>query len=420
MKRTDHPALGAAVYTGTLPSGLSIYVVPRPGWHRSTAALTVSYGGADRRFILDSETFDAPAGTAHYLEHKMFDMPGGSVDGVFVRQGANANAYTAEAVTSYYFSCMGRFGDNLRTLLQFVSTPYFTAETVEKERGIIGQEIRMYEDDPAFAAYAGCLRLLFGDGPLGSYVTGTERSVAGVTAETLQACHRAFYVPANMVLCAAGDVDPEAVERIALEVLPQERAALPVRDYGPDTGTTPVEMRVQGTADVPAPLFCAGVKLGPAPTGPEALRERLTAELALRCLAGESAPAYLDLYEKGLLNGAFQYELSYAAGLGYVTLEGESRDPEAVAAALLAAAEKGPDPALFQRQKKALYGGFLRLPDDLEELCGCLTEGRFGGFDPLDTPRALASVSCADAAAWAREHLTPGRFAVSTIRPKEG
>ncbi len=418
MRRIEHPELGIELWQGTLPNGLPIYVVPKPGWRKCRAAFVTDYGGADRRFALDGETYDTPAGVAHYLEHKMFDMPGGSVDDVFAARGANANAYTSEAVTSYHFTCADKFEENLRTLLEFVSTPYFTPETVEKERGIIGQEIAEFEDDPGAAAYMGCMRLLFGAGPLGDMVVGTAASIADITVETLRACHKAFYAPANMALCVAGDVDPEAVERAAAEVLPAERASRPVRDYGPEPGLEPLEKRCSRTMDVSAPLFCAGAKLGPAATGPDGLRQRLTAELAMRCLWGRSAPAYLELYEKSLLNDSFRFESSYAGGEEYIYLEGESADPEAALAALLAAARRDIDPAFFDRQKKALYGGFIRLLDDFWELTESLADGCFNDFDLFDAPAVLESLTCADIAAWAAR-LTPERVALSIIRPKE-
>ena len=146
MKRIDYPDLGLSLYKTKLENGLTILVTPRPGWRRAQAFFVTNYGGADRRFVLDGKAYDTPAGVAHYLEHKMFDMPYGSVDDAFAARGADANAYTSEAVTNYHARCTDRFEENLRDLLEFVSTPYFTAETVEKERGIIGQEIAENED----------------------------------------------------------------------------------------------------------------------------------------------------------------------------------------------------------------------------------------------------------------------------------
>ena len=419
MRKTEYPALGIELHAGKLPNGLSLYVIPRPGWRKCRAAFVTDYGAADRRFSLDGERYDTPAGVAHYLEHKMFDMPYGSVDGVFAGQGADSNAYTSYAVTSYHFTSTGRFEDSLRTLLEFVSTPWFTPETVEKERGIIAQEIAEGEDDPVWAAYQSCLKLLFGAHPLGDDVAGTASSIQAITPEVLTACHRAFYAPANMALCVAGDVSPEAVERIAAEVLPAEERPLPAREYGPAPDAEPVGSYAQRQMEVSAPLFCAGAKLGPAATGPAALRERLTAELALRCLWSRSSPAYLALYEQGLLNDSFSVELEHAAGQSFVMLSGESADPDAALQTLIAAAEGDIDPAFLERKKKVILGGFVRMMDDFWELTESLADGCFAGFQPLDAPAALADISPEDVSAWVRERLTRPRFAMAVIRPEK-
>ena len=422
MQRIDWPAIGETLYTTKLPNGLPIFVVPKPGYRKSFACYMTNYGGADRRFTLAGERKDTPAGVAHYLEHKMFDMPEGNALMALEAAGANANAFTSEAETCYHFTCTENFDENLRTLLRFVSTPYYTQESVDKERGIISQEIRMYEDDPDDQVYMALMRQLFAHNPLRDDVAGTVQSIQDITPQVLYDCHKVFYHPSNMVLCVVGNADPEAVERAALEILTAESAPLPGRDYGPDETLEPVEARSERVMEVSAPLFLGGLKLGPAAKGPEGQRDRLTAGLALRCLYGRSSPAYLDLYDKGLLNATFGCSAEYAAGQGYVLFGGESRDPDGAFQALLAAAEavwqKGFDPALFDRQKKAAYGGQIRVLGDFRSLGVGLAEGCFAQCQPLDSFRQLEAITCDDASAWVREHIVPERAALSVVRPK--
>ncbi len=422
MQRIDWPAIGETLYTAKLPNGLPIFVVPKPGYRKSFACYMTNYGGADRRFTLAGERKDTPAGVAHYLEHKMFDMPEGNALMALEAAGANANAFTSEAETCYHFTCTERFDENLRTLLRFVSTPYYTQESVDKERGIISQEIRMYEDDPDDQVYMALMRLLFAHNPLRDDVAGTVESIQEITPQVLYDCHKVFYHPSNMALCVVGNADPEAVERAAREILTPESAPLPGRDYGPDETPEPVETRSERVMEVSAPLFLGGLKLGPAAKGPEGQRERLTAGLALRCLYGRSSPAYLDLYDKGLLNATFGCGAEYAAGQGYVLFGGESKDPQAAYDALLAAAEavgqKGFDTALFDRQKKAAYGAQIRVLGDFRSLGVSLAEGCFAGCQPLDSFRELSAITCDDASAWVREHVVPSRAALSVVRPK--
>ena len=422
MQRIDYAAIGESLYQSKLSNGLPVFVVPKSGYRKRFACFVANYGGADRRFTLNGEQKDTPAGVAHYLEHKMFDTPdGGNALMALDAAGANANAFTSESMTAYYFSCTQRFEENLRTLLSFVSVPWYTQESVDKERGIIGQELRMYEDDPDNAVYMGLMRLLFAHSPLRDDVGGTVESIQDITPQVLYDCHKVFYHPSNMALCVVGDVDPALVERTAAELLTPEAAPLPGRDYGPAEGLDPVGKRNERQMEVSAPLFLAGLKLGPDAKGPDAHRERLIAGLALKCLYGRSSPAYLDLYGKGLLNATFGCSADYAAGEGFVVFGGESKDPDKAADELLAAAEKiaaeGFDPAHFERQKKASYGGSLRALGDFRNLGVSLAEGCFAGYRALDGFEIMKSITCADASRWVREHIRRERTALSVVTP---
>lgn len=424
MTRTDHAAIGETLYTGALSNGLPIYVITKPGFRRCFAVFATNYGGADRRFTLGGNAIDTPAGVAHYLEHKMFDTPDGDALMTLSAAGADPNAFTSMAMTAYHFSCTERFEENLRTLLSFVSVPYFTQASVDKERGIIAQEIRMYEDNPDYMVYENLMRRLFRHSPLRDSVAGTVESIAEITPDILYSCHKVFYHPSNMALCVVGDVDPEAVERIASELLPPERAEIPGRDYGPAEDLLPIEPYTSARMEVSAPLFLLGAKLGPMTTGPEALRERIAAGLALRTLCGGSAPFYIKYYGEGLLNATFESDVDFAAGQGMVTFGGETpEDPRRVRDALFEeiarVSREGFDPALFERQRKASFGGRIRALGNFRGLAISLTEGCFTGYRPLDAFETLSRVTCEDAAAWVREKLVPERFSLSVIEPKE-
>lgn len=424
MKRTDHSAIGETLYTATLSNGLPIYVMTKPGFRRSFAVFATNYGGADRRFTLGGQAIDTPAGVAHYLEHKMFDTPDGDALMTLNAAGADPNAFTSMAMTAYHFSCTERFEENLRTLLSFVSVPYFTQASVDKERGIIAQEIRMYEDNPDYMVYENLMRRLFRHSPLRDSVAGTVESIADITPDILYNCHRVFYHPSNMALCVVGDVDPEAVERIAAELLTPERAERPGRDYGPAEDLLPLEAVTEARMDVAAPLFLLGAKLGPMTAGPEALRERIVAGLALHTLCGSSSPFYIKNYGAGLLNATFESDVDFAAGQGMVSFGGETpADPRLVRDALfeeiVRVSREGFDPALFERQRKASLGGRIRALGSFRGLAISLVEGSFTGYRPLDAFALLNEVTAEDAAAWVRDMLVPERFALSVINPKE-
>ena len=423
MECKAYPRLGETLYSATLPNGLELRVVPKPGFRSRYAVFAANYGGAHRRFTVDGRTVDTPAGVAHYLEHKMFDLPGGdnALD-ILSANGADPNAFTSAGNTCYFFQCTEHFEENLRLLLHFVSTPWFTEETVQKERGIIAQEIRMGEDSPGSAIYYNLLRQLYEHHPIRDKVAGTVESIAQISAETLYDCHRVFYAPCNMCLCVEGDVDPEEIARIAREELGDERGCVPRADFGAPEGPLPLERIHRAEMAVSAPQFLIGAKLAPVQASQDLLRQRLIAALALRLLVGASSDFYNRLYAQGLLNRDFDAEIDYLAGTGTLIVGGESDDPEAVLRALeeelARIGREGLDPDRFERAKRASLGARLRGLEDFESVCLALAESLFEGYCPLDAAEVLQSIRKAECEAFLREALPPERLALSILVPR--
>ena len=423
MQKTRFDNIGETLYSAQLDNGLRLRVIPKPGFSAAYAVFATDYGGAHRRFSVDGRMTDTPAGVAHYLEHKMFDLPDGdNALALLSANGADPNAFTSSGMTAYYFQCTEHFEDNLRLLLHFVSTPYFTAETVQKEQGIIAQEIRMGEDDPGTVLYYGLLKMLYARHPIRDRVAGTVESIAQITEQTLYDCHRVFYAPSNMVLCVEGDVDPDRVAAIAAEVLPTERAPIPEADFGEAESLLPARQLLELEMPVSAPQFLIGAKLPVETEGEAALRQRLAATLALRALLGTSSPFYTQLYGKGLLNRDYDYEADFSAGTGTVIIGGESPDPEAVFAALRDAVatvtEKGLDWGRFERAKRASLGSRLRGLEDFESVCLSTATGVFDGYCAFDAPAVLETVTRAECEAFIRENLAPERLALAVMRRK--
>jgi len=308
-------------------------------------------------------------------------------------------------------------------LLHFVSTPYFTAETVQKEQGIIAQEIRMGEDNPGTALYYNLLRQLYAHHPIRDRVAGTVESIAQITHETLYACHKVFYAPSNMCLCVEGDVDPERILAIAQEELPRERAGIPSADFGEAEELLPVSAYEKAAMPVSAPQFLIGAKLRPAAAGEAALRQRLTAQLALRLLTGSSSPLYTRLYAEGILNRDYDYEVDFIAGTGTVIIGGESAQPETVlkelSAEIARVGTEGFDTKRFERAKRASYGARLRGLEDFDNVCVSMAEGLFDGFCSLDAPLLLQSIRKSECEDFVRQTLAPERLALSIIEPKK-
>lgn len=419
----EYPRVGEAVYHTELENGLHLYVDKKPEFSKSFAFFATNYGGIDMHFHLNGSWQDTPPGVAHFLEHKMFDTADGNALQDLSANGASPNAFTSVDITGYYFECTEHFEENLNILLSFVSVPYFTPESVAKEQGIIGQEIRMIEDDPQNQVFYGMLEALYQHHPVRVGIAGTVESIAGITADTLYACHAAFYNPGNMVLCVCGNVDPERVCALAREILPKKGLREIPRDYGlqEPEGAFQAE-KVQAMA-VSTPIFQLGWKADPAPSGEEHMRRQFLGELACESVFGTSTPLYARLYGEGLVNKNFNYGYEAYPGCAMLTVGGESRDPRAVRDAVAAEVERlgreGIDEALFARLKKAAYGARVRTLNSFESICVGLAQSHFAGEDYFRFPEVFESITKAHVEEVIRRWMTPARTALSVVEPRE-
>lgn len=420
----NYRRVGETLYRAKLGNGLDIYVVPRPEYSKAYAFFATNYGGMDMRYRMDGEWKETPAGVAHFLEHKMFDTKDGNALQELAANGASPNAFTSTAMTAYHFESTEKFEDNLRVLLRFVSVPYFTPESVQKEQGIIGQEIQMIEDDPNFRAYNGLMAALYREHPVRVSVAGSAESISHITADTLYQCHRAFYHPSNMALCVVGDVDPEHVREIAEKILPPEGGAPIERDYGPGEAKEAFQPRAELEMAVSTPIFLIGYKNDPSPRGPEYLRRELTARLACEALFGESSPLYARLYEKGLINRNFGGDFEAMEGCAFVAVGGESRDPDAVREEIqketLRIGREGLSGELYERLKRAAFGNRLRELNSFDLTCVRMAEAHFHGADYFEFPEIFDGIARADVERYIAENIVPARTAISVVLPKGG
>jgi len=422
MKKRDYPGIGETIYSETLPNGLRVYIIPKPGFMTSYAVFGTNYGGAHRRFVLDGEEKSTPAGVAHFLEHKMFDLPNGdNALNILSSNGAQPNAFTSSGVTCYYFQSTDSFYENLHMLLHFVSTPYFTPETVEKEQGIIAQEILMGEDNPVISLYYNLMKLLYPTHPVAERVAGTVGSIAQISDKTLYDCHKAFYAPSNMALCVEGDVDPEKVLEIALQELLGDKAPIPEAIFDDNGELIPSEHRRCEQMEVSAPQFYIGVRLKFERDSRALMLQQLVSELSMKVLVGQSSSFYTRLYEDGLLNQDFDFETDFTAGTATVLVGGESQEPDRVLEELLKEVEgvrvNGLSPVAFDRAKRASIGAKLRGLEDFDNVCTSTVMADFDGIHFFDAIEALEEVSIEDCSRFLTENLTRERMAISIIEP---
>ena len=422
MKQIFYDRVGEAIWSERLPNGLEIRVVSKPGYAKKYAFFATRYGGMDIRFRLNGNWLDTPAGIAHYLEHKMFDTKEGNALQELAKNGAELNAFTSSSMTAYYFDSTEKFEDNLKILLSFVSVPYFTEESVAKEQGIIGQEIRMIEDNPDWQIYTRMLKAMYSQSPARTSIAGTIESISHITAETLYDCHKAFYTPSNMILTVVGDVDPIHVVDLARRVLPKEGGEVIPRDYGTEPETV-AEKETSLAMEVSSPQFLAGFKCRGVAEGEDYLRAAVIGDLACDILLGDSSPLYQRLYDQGLINTSFGGSYEMMPGIAYLYAGGDSKDARKVQQEICKEAERlvreGIDEDFYQRTKRAAFGSNLRGLDSFENIAVSLTEGYFHGYDPFRFPQVFEAVSKEDVAEFLRENICEERAVLSEIVPKE-
>lgn len=410
--------------TCTLPNGLRIDYIPKEGFSKTFAMLAANFGSVDADFTMeDGSHIITPAGVAHFLEHKMFEDEDGNALQKFAATGAMPNAFTSHNMTAYHFSCTDSFEKNLEILLKFVFTPYFTDENVEKEKGIIGQEIGMMDDQPFWQTYIGMYQALYHEHPVRISIAGSVDSIAGITPELLYQCHRAFYSPANMALVVCGQADFDTIVSMAQKFSPEKAAHIAARGYGTRRSTVCRSEVVRRMA-VSRPYFIAAFKDDRVQEGQSSLQRQLVGELCCRILAGETSALYTEMYRDGWIDRQFHngYSLHPQAACAYFI--GNSHHARQVRERLVdrvrALARDVVDAAVFDRAWRAAYGMTLRTLDQPDELCRAQCEAAFGGEDFLDFARLQAAITREQVqerfAVWAQ----PDRSVLSLVEPLSG
>ena len=424
MKKIEYPRLGEAIYKTVLPNGLTVEIVPRPGFTKKLAYFVTDFGSIHTKFELEGREYTVPAGVAHFLEHKMFDMPDGrDVTAELASLGGGVNAFTSFDITAYYFACTHNFEQCLRILLEFVSTPHFTAESVEKEMGIIDQEIGMNLDSPDSRAFEDMAAGLFRAHPIRVPILGTSETIRRITPEILNTCHRAFYTPGNMMLCVVGDVDPDQVAAIAEEVLGSEQKPVgkKIQHWVEDmTVERPESWRQM---EVSMPSFELGFKCEDVGWGRESVRREIVGDLAAEALFGESSPLYLELYEEGLIDSSFGGGFEDSEDMAMLFCSGDSDDPEAVRDAILERAAQlavtGVEEADFLRMKRSALGRRIRDLDSFDATCFRVCASHLSKFEYFDFPEVYAEVTAEEIREFLARVVRPERMAMAVIEPVE-
>lgn len=425
IKKISNTALDEEMQYAVHKSGLRVYVFPKKGFSKYYAIYGTDYGSLNQTFTVPGEDKDitAPDGIAHYLEHKMFEEEDGSdAFEKFALTGASSNAYTSFDLTAYLFSCTDKFYENLDILLEFVNHPHFTEENVAKEQGIIGQEIKMYDDDPEWRVFFNSLKAMFHNNPVKIDIAGTVESISHITPEILYKCYNTFYNPANMLLVLVGDIDiNEAMKYVDKHISP-ERNLGKVKCPEVAEPKERVQEYIEQKLSVSQPMFRAAFKDNmPYMTGDELLKKEIATEIILEAVFGRSSDFYLDLYEKGLIDSTFGTETDIEHEYGFTLIGGESKAPEEVYKEIKKVLDKcandGIDKAAAERAKKVLISRDISLFNNVEAMGNAFIRQLKNNQNPLNYKNAVQSVTYEDIMNRLAEHFDTSNSVLSVVRP---
>jgi len=423
MKQLRYDHVQETLYYEQLDNGLELYLLPKSGFSKTYATFTTHYGSIDNHFqIPGEEPVQVPDGIAHFLEHKMFEEPDGDVFEKFSAKGASANAFTSFDRTTYLFTATDHVEDNLVTLLNFVQHPYFTEASVNKEKGIIGQEINMYQDNPDWRLYYGLLDALFQKHPVRIDIAGTIESISKITPETLYKCHEAFYHPSNMMVFVVGGVNPQRIS----ELVKANQAAKAYERQGEikrfyEREPEPVmEERKVTKLPVALPKCLIGFKeVTETPPGAASLHKEAASRIMLDILFSPSSESYQSLYDEGLITDNFGMEYNLYPDIAYSAIGGDTKDPDLLVERLKTFiakyVEHGVSEEAFERSKRKKIGGLLRMMNSPEAIGNEYTKFKFRGMDWFELLPAYESLTLSDVNQRIKEHFDVNRMSVSIV-----
>ncbi|WP_035053884.1 EF-P 5-aminopentanol modification-associated protein YfmH [Carnobacterium pleistocenium] len=429
MEKKIYEQLQEIIYTETLGNGLQVTLLPKNDFHKTYGLFSTNFGSIDNQFVPrgKTETITVPDGIAHFLEHKLFEKEDGDVFNTFGRLGASANAFTSFTRTAYLFSSTNHVSESLETLLNFVQEPYFTEATVNKEKGIITQEIQMYEDEPDWRLYFGILGNMYPKHPLHIDIAGTVDSIMDITPELLYENHATFYHPSNMNLFVVGKLDPEEMMQLIRENQ-TKKEYLPVETIErvfPEETIHDIKVFDFIKMPVSRPKSIVGVKgINIIPNGIKALEYKTTMDLLLTLLFGPTSANYLDLYDKGIIDDSFSYEFNLDRTFHFIDISGDAKDATVFSdeiKKLLLSAKSSSE--LTEENlalvKKRMIGQELQSLNSLEYIANQFSQPSYGEATLFDIVPIIERITLIDIKKAAEKFMVEEHMTTFHILPKE-
>ncbi len=427
MEKIVFDQLKETLFHEKMANGLDVYLLPKEGFNKTYATFTTKYGSIDNRFVPigGSEELHVPDGIAHFLEHKLFEKEDGDVFQQFSKQGASANAFTSFTRTAYLFSSTSNVKENLETLIDFVQSPYFSDQTVEKEKGIIGQEITMYDDNPDWRVYFGLIENMYKSHPVKIDIAGTIESISKINKDLLYTCYETFYHPSNMLLFVVGPINEEEMMNLIRDNQNKKefKEAKEIKRFFEDeqvevaTAKQVLEMPVQ------TPKCLVGFKAkNPTRSGKELLERELTINVLFDLLFGKSSENYEQLYNDGLIDDSFSFDYTEEYGFGFAMIGGDTENPEQLATRLkdtmLNFDINSISRDYLSRIKKKKIGSFLRALNSPEYIANQFTRYQFNGMNLFDIVSVLEGIQISNLQEVANDLFDEKCFTVCEVVPK--
>ncbi|MGG7618919.1 EF-P 5-aminopentanol modification-associated protein YfmH [Bacillus coreaensis] len=428
MEKISFDQLQEELYHEKLENGLEVYILPKKGFNKTYATFTTKYGSIDNHFVPagKKELVKVPDGIAHFLEHKLFEKEDGDVFQQFSRQGASANAFTSFTRTAYLFSSTSDVEKNLETLIDFVQYPYFSEKTVEKEKGIIGQEIDMYDDNPDWRLYFGAIQNLFENHPVKIDIAGTKESIAEITKDMLYECYHTFYHPSNMLLFIVGPVQVEEIMQQIKDNQAKKTFSSQVeieRKFDSEKEGVS-EKKLVLPMNVHSSKCLVSIKAtNTEKQGEEMLKQELTTNVLLELLFGRSSENYDKLYSSGLIDESFSFDYTQEKGFGFAMIGGDTNNPDQLATEIQRMLEEEKSSSKItveslERTKKKKIGAFLRAVNSPEYIANQFTRYAFNDMNLFDVVPVLEAIKIEDIHLVADNLISENRMAICQVVPK--
>lgn len=363
MKLIESLNIKEKAYIEKLENGMTVIIIPKNTTNKKYVIWGVNFGSIDNHFKVNGEEIYIPDGVAHFLEHKMFEQENGtnSLDKLMAL-GIDANAYTTNDHTAYLFECTEHFYEGLDELMNYVQNPYFTDENVEKEKGIISQEIRMYDDDPGWQLYMSVLDCLYKENPIKIDIAGTVDSIKEINKDTLYKCYNTFYSPNNMTLVICGDFEVEDILKQIKDRITKNSVDEKIERMYPSVEDKINKKNIEKEMNVSMPSFAIGFK-DIKGMNEEIVKKHIAIEILLNMLIGKSSNLYKELYNSGTLLEEPDMDYEFSKQYAHVVISGQSERPDEVYNKIKDEVEKyirdGLDSKHFERIKKKVYGDYV-------------------------------------------------------------